>query len=56
MDARVAMWELRQDERECGSAMKGKGRTRCRRQGGADQIGWFARRWTKGRGSVLHGE
>ena len=44
MDARVAMWELRQGERECESVMKGKGRTRCRRQGGADQIEWFARR------------
>jgi hypothetical protein len=45
MDTRVAMWELRQGERECGSVMKGRGRTRCRRQGGADRIEWFDRGW-----------
>ena len=41
MDARVTMWEYRQGERECASAMKGRGRTRCRRQGGADRIVWL---------------
>jgi hypothetical protein len=45
MDARVAMWELRQGERDCAHAMKGRGRTRYRRQGGAYRIEWFDRRW-----------
>ena len=40
-------------ERECASAMKGRGRTRCRRRGAADRIqfdlGWEGRvRGTKG--------
>ena len=43
MDARVAMWELRQGEMKCASGMKGRGRTRYRRQGCTYRIEWFDR-------------